>query len=128
MVAVVVLLGAITLAALEIPEVVVVRTFDPEGGVEETRVWIADAQGTVWLEANNPETTWYLRTLEHPRIEVVRGGQRVNYETVADPTPAGHLRIRRLMSAKYGLADWWVGLLFGNPRSVAVRLDPARNP
>ena len=48
---------------------------------------------------------------------------RVRAEPVPGPEPHGHLRA--LLRAKYGLADWWVGLLQDTSRSVAVRIAPA---
>jgi hypothetical protein len=35
---------------------------------------------------------------------------------------SGHPRIRAYMREKYGLRDWWVGVLFDTSRSMAVRL------
>lgn len=39
-------------------------------------------------------------------------------------TPADHHRIRTLLRTKYGLRDWWIGLLQDTSRSMAVKLRP----
>jgi len=33
-------------------------------------------------------------------------------------------RVRRLLAAKYGFADRWIGVLVDTSRSVAIRLEP----
>jgi hypothetical protein len=40
--------------------------------------------------------------------------------------PEGHARIRRLLAARYGWADRWIGLLADTSHSRAVRLDCPR--
>lgn len=114
----------VTLIALEGNEVAVLRTRDDAGAVRETRVWLAEADGALWVEAATPERPFYRDLLREPRVEVVRGD--VVLETVATPVPgeAGHLTIRRLLADKYGWADAWVGLLQDTSRSIAVRLTP----
>lgn len=118
------LFGLVTLWALEGREVVVLRTHAPDRAVRETRAWIADADGSEWVEAANPERPFLLDLRRDPSIEVVRGG-RVE-ERVATPIDGedGHRRIRALLRERYGAADAWIGLLADTSRSVAVRLDP----
>jgi hypothetical protein len=113
-----------TFLALEGGEVVVLRTERPEGGVRETRVWIAEQEGVLWLEAATPDRGWYRDLLLRPELELVRAGRARPYRAAPEPGPAGHERIRALLRAKYGLADWWVGLLQDTTGSIAVRLDP----
>jgi hypothetical protein len=95
------------------------------GSPRETRVWIVDEGDHAWIEAATPERDFYRDLLAHPEAELVRGGaiSRVRAEPVPGPEPHGHLRA--LLRAKYGLADWWVGLLQDTSRSVAVRIAPA---
>ena len=117
-------LAAVTLLALEGVEVVQLRTTTADGGVRVTRTWIADADGIAWLESANPERP-FLRDLEaRPDIELVRGGAVLALRAEPVPGGAGHRKIRRLLAAKYGWADAWVGLLTDTSRSVAVRLEP----
>jgi hypothetical protein len=114
--------GAITWVALEGQEVVVVRTHGGDGAAHATRTWVADADGTTWIEAANPERP-FLHDLERaPELELERGGglQRCQAEIV--PNPGGHQHIRELLAARYGWADCWIGLIADTRRSVEVRL------
>jgi hypothetical protein len=115
--------AAITLVALEGQDVVVLRTFDAQGRARETRTWIAAENGSTWIEAATPERPFLGDVRDNPNIEVQRsaGVQRCR-ATVAD-NPEGHARIRRLLAAKYGWADAWIGRLTDTSRSLAVRLE-----
>ncbi len=119
-----VVLGAVTLWALEGKEVIVVRTRDARGAVRETRTWVADQDGALWVEAAVPERPFLQQLLATPHVEVVRHGVAARYRATAVANPAGHERIRRLLSAKYGWADCWIGMLTDTSRSVAVKLEP----
>ncbi len=118
-----VVFAAATLVALEGREVVILRTFDAQGQARETRTWIADADGYTWIEAANPERPFFLQIQTNPEIELRRGGTVHRCRAVAIPNPEGHQRIRRLLAAKYGWADRWVGLLTDTSGSLAVRLE-----
>ena len=77
-----------------------------------------------WVESANPERP-FLRDIEaRPDVELVRGGEVLALRAVPVPGDDGHHEIRRLLAAKYGWADRWVGLLADTSRSVAVRLEP----
>jgi hypothetical protein len=118
--------GAVTWAALESAEVVVLRTFDADGTAYESRVWIADdEEGAVWIEAAEAQKPFYLRLLARPDVELMRDGTTLAMSAAALPGEAGHRRIRDLLAAKYGWRDVWVGLLVDTSASVAVRLEPA---
>jgi len=54
----------------------------------------------------------------------VRGGNVLPLRAVPVPGDAGHRQIGRLLAAKYGWADAWIGLLADTSRSVAGRLEP----
>ncbi len=116
------LVAVLTAIALEAREVAVLRTVDPDGGVRETRVWVADAEGAPWLEAATPERAWYLDVLHNPRIELVRQGRAQMLRAAPAPGEEGRLKIRSLLREKYGLADVWVGFFQDTSGSVAVRL------
>jgi hypothetical protein len=118
------LFGGITLYALEGHEVVVLRTADGRGSARETRVWIVDEGDHAWIEAATPEREFLRDVVARPEAELIRGGSasRVRAEPVPGEEPHGHLRA--LLRAKYGVADWWVGLLQDTSRSVAVRIVP----
>ena len=66
----------------------------------------------------------FLRDVEaRPDVELVRGGEVLALRATPIPGDAGHRKIRRLLAAKYGWADVWVGLLADTARSVAIRLE-----
>jgi len=119
--------AAITLVALEANEVAVLRTFAPGKDVLESRVWVADEAGAIWIEIANPEKEPYRRIVADPHVELVRDGQSERYRAAVDRSPAAHAHVRSLLARKYGLADWWIGLLVDTSHSVAVRLVPG-NP
>jgi hypothetical protein len=116
-------LAALTVAALEGREVVVVRTTDGSGGTRETRVWIGDEGGAAWVEAANPGRPFLRDVQGNAAVELRREGAWRWCHAAAVEGPEGHARIRRLLAAKYGWADCWVGLLTDTSASVAVRLD-----
>lgn len=116
--------GATTLLALEGNEVAVLRTRDAGGALRETRVWLAEDDGALWVEAATPERPFYRDILARPKIEVVRGEAIIPVTAVPEPGSAGHDRIRALLAHRYGWADAWVGLLQDTSRSIAVRLTP----
>ncbi|MEW6271433.1 MAG: nitroreductase/quinone reductase family protein [Thermodesulfobacteriota bacterium] len=115
--------AAVTLAALEGKEVAVLRTSPGEGAARETRVWVAEHEGALWVEAATPERDFYRDLLDSPQAELVRGGARQAVLARPQPGEDGHALVRSLLAAKYGWADCWVGLLQDTSRSVAVRLD-----
>jgi hypothetical protein len=117
-------LGALTLYALEGLEVVVLRTHAPDGSTRETRTWVADDDGAMWIEAAFAERPFFQQILVDPAVEIVRGGAARRCRAVPVANPDGHRRIRALLAQKYGWADWWVGWLQDTSRSVAVRIDP----
>jgi len=123
-VGVVAVLTAVTLAALEGGEVVVLRTRAPDGTVRETRTWIADHGGHAWVETANLERPFYLHILAHPEVELGRGGEWLTRRAVPLPQAEGHALIRRLLREKYGWRDAWIGVLADTSESTAIRLDP----
>jgi hypothetical protein len=115
-------LAAVTVAALEGREVVVLRTFDGAGAPRDTRTWIADENGAAWIEAANPTRPFLRQLTASPAVELVRAGSVHRCQATAVANPEGHRRIRHLLAAKYGWADCWIGLLTDTSESVAVRL------
>jgi hypothetical protein len=116
--------GGLTLYALEGQEVVVVRTHAPDGSLRETRTWVADDDGALWIEAAFVERPFYQQMLADPSVEIVRGGVTRRGRAVLVPNPDGHQHVRALLARKYGWADCWVGWLQDTSRSVAVRIEP----
>lgn len=114
----------VTIVALEGREVVVLRTFDAEGQVRKTRTWVADDDdGYTWIEAANPERPFLAQLRTRPEVGLDRGGTVYSCTAIVAPNPDGHQHIRRLLAAKYGWADAWIGLLTDTKASLAVRLQ-----
>ena len=128
LVALAVAFGAITLLALEGKDVAVLHTRDDAGAPRQTRVWVAESDGALWVEAATPERGFYRDLLVRPQVDVEHGGRALRMIARPEPGAAGHERIRTLLRDKYGWADVWVGLLQDTSRSIAVRLDPAPVP
>lgn len=120
--------GATTLVALEGKDVAVLHTRDDTGGARRTRVWVAESDGALWVEAATPERGFYRDLLLRPELDVEHGGRAQRMIARPEPGDAGHERIRTMLRDKYGWADRWVALLQDTSRSVAVRLDPAPPP
>ncbi len=119
----VLLFAGITWAALELPEVAVLRTTGPDGAPVTTRVWVAEEGGHLWLEAPNRERPWLRHVESDPVVELTRRGETRRYGTSVLAGPAATRHIRRLFRDKYGIADWWVGVLADTSASFAVRLE-----
>lgn len=117
-------LGLVTLFAVEGQEVVVLRTKTPEGDVRRTRIWIAEEDGVVWIEAADPERKFYADIGADPDVEIERGGEIDLYRADPQPGPEGHAKIRDLLRRKYGWADQWVGAIVDTSRSIGIQLDP----
>ena len=122
--ALVVLTVAAIFVASESGEVVVLRTWDPAGAAHETRVWVVEDAGHLWLRAGVPSNAWYQRLRTRDEIEIVRDGTTRAYRAVALDDAAARTRIHQLMAAKYGAADRFIALLRDGNSSIAVRLDP----
>ena len=115
--------AAVTLVALEGREVVVLRTRGADGSEHATRTWIADADGTAWVEAANPERPFLHDLARDATLVVDRHGRHERCRATIADNPAGHTRIRELLAAKYGWADCWIALVADTSRSLAVRLE-----
>ncbi len=89
-----------------------------------THVWYVNDGRTLLLEAGTPENGWYRDILARPDLDFASGDQSLHFVATPLPNPAGHRRVRRLLAAKYGIRDWWIGLIFDTKASVAVSLDP----
>lgn len=119
------MLAAVTVVALEGGDVAVLRTFAGTEPPHEARVWVVDLEGGPWIEVADTDRAYYARLLANPHVELVRGGEVRSYRAVPLTSPRDHERIRELLARKYGWADRWVGLLVDTSESIAVQLVPA---
>ena len=114
----------VTWWALESGGVAVLETRAPDGSLRSTHVWFAEPDGKLWLEAGTPENSWYLDIQRDPLVSFSSLRRSGRYVAELLPDPGAHDRIRSLLREKYGVRDWWIGLLFDTSRSVAVELIP----
>jgi hypothetical protein len=115
----------VTTWALESGGVAVIMTHAPGGELRSTHVWYAESDGELWIEAGTPENAWFTDAQRDPRIAFSADRRSGNY--LAEPVYdlGAHTRMRGWLCEKYGLRDYWVGLLVDSSISVAVRLNPA---
>jgi len=127
-----VLLGLVLLAVLghlaviEIGrDVAVLRTPTPDGGWQQTRLWIVDDGDVAWLHSKGAD--WERRFEGDPVVEVERHGEARRLRAHVDPE--AHAMVDRLLRAKYGWADRWVRFLAPcDDAVIPVRLEPLPPP
>ncbi len=110
------------LIASESGEVVVVQTQGSDGSAQETRLWVVDHDGSMWLRSGSPAAGWYQRISSAEQIVVERAG--VSQTMTATPMVEMRSVINESMAAKYGWADQLIGILFGRDGAIAIRLEP----
>jgi hypothetical protein len=116
--------AAATGLALEAGGVAVLETRAPDGTPRTTRVWLAEEDGSLLVEAASAERPWYRDVLLDPLVSVARDGRVEAFRAVPEPGAAGHRRIREGLRARYGWRDAWVGLIQDTSGSILVRLEP----
>jgi len=122
--AVLVALAGATYVAGEQTEVAVLRTVDETGATRETKLWVVDLDGSPWVRVARPERSWFERIRHRPEVELVRHDVALPYRAIEIEDPAMRARVDAAFREKYGLVDWWYGLLLRrDPRPI--RLDPA---
>ena len=106
-------------------EVVTLTSFDADGMPHETSVWIVEDDGSLWLRAGNPGSSWIRRVRADPKVEVTRDGRTSSYraEVVLDRQE----RINRKMADVYGWADRVVGTMRESDQTQPVRLVPVEH-
>jgi hypothetical protein len=115
-------LAATTYLALELGEVAIVETMEPDGKPRHTHVWYVEEGDALYLEAGHPDNPW-VRELEHMQtLTLASDGVDGEYLFEQSQKPGDHARIRRMMRRKYGWRDWWIGLLFDTSRSRLIEL------
>ncbi len=110
------------MVASESGEVVILTTKDAAGRPVETRLWIAEHDGDVWLRAGQLGSGWHARIEMDPDVEVERGGLAAAY--LAEPSPASRAAINALMREKYGWADRYIDAVFDVSDALPIRLVP----
>lgn len=88
-------------------EVVTLRTESGDGTWKETRLWVVDVDGDVWLHSAGEE--WESRFRKSTPVELFRNGMVEKY--IAIPDRSKHAEVDAALREKYGLADQWVRFL-----------------
>jgi hypothetical protein len=114
----------VTLAALEGHDVRVLETTTAAGAARRTRVWVADGDGALWVEAAADDRPFHRDLLAHPRVALVHHRRRAVFTATPVPGRAAHAALRALLRAKYGWADAWIGIFQDTSASIPIRLDP----
>ena len=120
------LVGVAQLLASESGEVLVLETRDAEGEPHETRIWVVDDDGTLWLRGG-ADAGWVQRLLENPEIRAERAGEWASFRAVPDRQSAARDRVNALMRVKYGFADRFIAVTLGDADragALPIRLDP----
>jgi hypothetical protein len=118
------LLCAVVLyAASESGEIVVLETRDAAtGGVRQTRLWVVEHEGSMWLRAGDPTSSWFRRLEAQPDVTLTRGTDAFAMRAV--PAPEARDTINDLMLQKYGWADSLICFFMPRDKKVPVRLLP----
>ena len=116
--------GAVTYWAGEQTEVAVLRTLDAEGDTYDTKLWVVDYENDPWVRVANPDRDWYQRLRDNPVVELTRYGETRRYRAEPHDVPEIAAELDAAFRAKYGLVDWWYGVLLRRG-SIPVRLAPA---
>jgi len=111
------------LASSEMKEVVVLTTSDAAGSPQETRLWVVDDAGALWLRGS-PGRGWVTRVQANPEVVLKRGDAQTPYTAVPVDTPEQRERIEQRMREKYGTTDLLIMILEGSPQAFPVRLEP----
>ena len=112
-----------SVAASPSDEVAVLVTRDADGGTHETKLWVVEDGGNLWLRSGSPTSAWLARLRSSPDIELERAGQRRSYHAVPVETPEAIARVNEKMAEKYGASETLVGLCSDRSKSIAIRVD-----
>lgn len=124
---VVAVFALVTLVALEGGEVAILHTVAPGVEARTTRVWVARAEGALWVEAADENRPFLRDLVRTPVLDVEIDGR--HHACIAEivPEPGGHERIRAMLAERYGWRDRWIALLQDTSGSRAVRLVEPRH-
>jgi hypothetical protein len=115
----------VTQIALGGPEGVL-RTFDEDGQVHETRMIVLQDGDVTWVQSGHHFRGWYHRLVANPEVELVSdGGEVWAYLAVPLEDPASKANMKRLIEERVGRVRARViraVLLFADVKPV--RLDP----
>jgi hypothetical protein len=116
--------AGVTWWALESGGVAIVATRPADASERRTHVWYVEPNGELWVEAGTPQNGWFVDLANDRELHFSAEGVSGRYRALPSDDPADQQRIRRLIRAKYGWRDRWVGIYIDSSKSVAVRLQP----
>lgn len=107
--------------ASESGEVVTLETRNDQGiGGKDTRVWVVEHGGNLWLRAGSADSAWYNRLVANNDVVIERHGEQT--KAVAQPRPDKTDIVNELMREKYGWADSVIGVAFDRNDAIAIKL------
>ncbi len=113
-------LGGMLFGLSEAGEVVVLTSVDDAGATHETRLWVVDHDGEVYLRAGDADSRWFARVRARPLVLLERGGELRRARL--DPVPDRTSEVNAAMALKYGFADLFIGSAMPRDRAVAIRV------
>jgi hypothetical protein len=96
----------------------VITTTAEDGSQKDTVVAGVESGGQLYVAANHWPRAWYGRAVEHPDVEITRGGAMASFRAV--PVSGDE---RERIARDYTL-PWAIRLLTGFPPRAFLRLDP----
>ena len=111
----------------EVIETVIVRTHGADGTAYDSKVWVAEVDGTPWVRVGRAGRAWGERLRADPHVELVRQGVTTPRLAVIDANDGARERVDGAFAAKYGIVDWWYGVIVRKD-PIRVRLDPPPAP
>jgi hypothetical protein len=122
--------GALIAVLHEAEEVVVLRTSDAQGTIQEARLWIVDYDGAPWI-VTGPTTEHVRRLTADPHVTVVRKGVpqcflAKRFDDRETIEAAFHAREQKYWMQRFGekLGLWSAPSGDIRKIAVAIRLDP----
>jgi hypothetical protein len=118
--------AAITYLALELGEVAIVETVNPDSArLRQTHIWYVHQPDGLYLEAGHPDNPWVRDLAQMQTLTLSGEGISGEYVFKQHESAADHQPVREMMRRKYGWRDSWIGVVFDTSQSRLIELEPA---